>query len=240
MKLQQEAKTNSHRARSEATQTALMQAAEKLIAERGIENVSIRDIVGAAGQKNESALQYHFKNFSGLIEAIHNKRSAETQALRSQLLAGLLEETAEPTLRQLCELMVQPSYELARSKVDYRRYIRAFGDTLMLAESSALSIAARNGAGGSSGQQLTTLLRKALPHLDKAAYRRRMDGAVRLCSASMFHQARQKNAFRGDAAALFFHGLMDSLEGLLSAPESSQTKTIAKALAKAATKNTIS
>lgn len=46
-----------------------MRAAEKLIAVRGIENVSIRDIVSEAGQKNESALQYHFKSFTGLIAA---------------------------------------------------------------------------------------------------------------------------------------------------------------------------
>ena len=43
-----------------------MHAAEKLIGERGMANVSIRDIVSAAGQKNESALQYHFKNLNGL------------------------------------------------------------------------------------------------------------------------------------------------------------------------------
>ena len=66
-----------------------MRAAEKLIAERGIENVSIREIVNAAGQKNESALQYHFKNFTGLIKAIHTVRSNETQEKRQELLAEM-------------------------------------------------------------------------------------------------------------------------------------------------------
>ena len=41
-----------------------MRAAEKLIAQAGVENVSIRKIIAAAGQKNESALQYHFKNLT--------------------------------------------------------------------------------------------------------------------------------------------------------------------------------
>ena len=59
-----------------------MRAAEQLIAERGIENVSIRDIVSAANQKNESVLQYHFKNLTGLIEAIQLTRSAQTQEKR--------------------------------------------------------------------------------------------------------------------------------------------------------------
>ncbi len=232
MKLQQEAKTNSHRSRSEATQSALMQAAEKLIAERGIENVSIRDIVSTAGQKNESALQYHFKNFSGLIEAIQSKRSEETIQHREGLLAQLLKTTNKPSVRQLCELMVQPSYDLARSKVEYRRYIRAFGHELVLAESSALSVATQHGAGGTSGHQLSLLLKTALPHLDAKAYQRRMETAVRFCSASMYHQARQKNAFRGDQGELFFHNLMDSLVALLSAPESAKTKSLAKAIAR--------
>ncbi len=228
MKLQQEAKSNSHRARSEATQSALMQAAEKLIAENGIENVSIRDIVSAAGQKNESALQYHFRSFSGLIEAIHEKRSAETQALRAQLIESLLESTTKPKIRQLCELMVRPSFDLASTRVEYRRYIRAFGYELVLTEDSALTRVTHHGGGGASGHQLARLLKAALPQLDTKAYQRRMESAIRLCSASMYHQARQKSAFRGEQAELFFHSLIDALVGLLGAPESTQTKALAK------------
>ena len=62
--------TDSRQARSDATKNALMRAAEKLIAERGIGNVSISDIVAAAEQKNQSALQYHFSNLGGLIDAV--------------------------------------------------------------------------------------------------------------------------------------------------------------------------
>ena len=55
--------------RREATQTAIMRSVECLAAENGLENISIRDILARAGQKNESALQYHFKNLSGLLAA---------------------------------------------------------------------------------------------------------------------------------------------------------------------------
>jgi AcrR family transcriptional regulator len=220
----------SRHARSRATQDALMRAAEKLIAERGIENVSIRDIVAEAGQKNESALQYHFKTFTGLITAIHGQRSAEIQAMREELLKALLAQTRKPTLRELCILMVKPAFDLARSHVDFRRYIKAFGHELALTESSALSRAVSHGAGGPSGQQMAGLLKRALPHLDEDAYGRRMETAVRLCSASMVHQARQRNAFRGDQADLFFHSLIDALEGLLSAPVSNQTREAAAAI----------
>ena len=218
------------RARSQATKDALMRAAEKLIAELGMENVSIREIVNAAGQKNESALQYHFKNLTGLLEAIHAERSAQVQSRRADLLRELLEQTPAPDLRQLCMAMVQPAFELARSSVDFRRYVRAFGHQLALAETSALSQVTSHGGGGASGQQLTNLLKEALPQLDTETYVQRMEAAVRLCSSSMYHQARQKNAFRGAPAELFLHSLVDALTGLLSAPMSAEAKAIARSI----------
>ena len=222
---------DSRIARSQATRKALQHAAEKLIAERGLESVSIRDIVSNAGQKNESALQYHFKNLKGLISTIHVERSAETQSKRAEMLNTMLTDTGQPSLHQVCALMVQPPFDLARSSVGFRRYIKAFGHELALTETSALAKATRQGGGGSSGQHLAVLLRAALPHLDEDAYRRRMETAVRLSSASMFHQARQKNAFRGKQSDLFLHSLIDALAGLLSAPESGQTMAIARELA---------
>lgn len=225
-----EAKVDNRQARSEATRHSLMRAAEKLIAERGIENVTIRLILAEAEQKNTSALQYHFKNLRGLISAIHTERSAEIQETRSGLLRELLERTEEPTLRDLCEVMIRPPVKLAQSRVDYRRYIKAFGHQLALLETSALDHASRQGGGGSSGIQLRALLREKLEHLDDDAFRRRMETAVRLCATSIYHQARQTNAFRGDQSDLFLSSLIDALAGLLGAPESEETRVIAARL----------
>ena len=217
---------DNRRARSAATQQALMRAAEKLIAQNGIENVSIRDIVSAAGQKNESALQYHFNNLTGLITSLHREREREIQDRRNALIEQLLARTRKPALRQICELMVQPAFDLAKAKPDFRRYIKAFGHEMALTESSALAIA--NRMAGDSMQPLSMLLQAALPHLDKSAYQRRMEAAVRFCSASMYSQAKQKNAFKGRQAELFYNDLIDALEGLLSARESAQTKACAR------------
>jgi len=205
-----------------------MRAAEKLIAQRGMENVSIRDIVSAAGQKNESALQYHFNNFTGLLAAIRAQRSNETRVKRELLVEELMASTSVPTLREICTLMVQPAFELARVDADFRRYVKAFGHELVFTDTSPLSKATAHGGGGRSGHQVALLLTQALPHLDADAYRARMDAAVRLCSASMYHQARQKSAFRGDQAVLFLNNLIDALVGLLGAPVSSETKALAR------------
>ena len=66
-------------ARTVATRTRLMRAMERLCAQHGVENVTVRAVVEAAGQKNESALQYHFKNREGLIHAIHKSPFVQTQ-----------------------------------------------------------------------------------------------------------------------------------------------------------------
>ena len=203
-----------------------MRAAERLIASGGVENISIKRIVAAAGQKNESALQYHFNNLTGLLEAIHAERSEQVQSKRANRLAAVLEKSSEPSLRQLCSLMVDPTFQLARANVEFRRYVKAFGHELAVSDASPLKVVSTKGGGGESGQQIGILLRKALPHLEEEDYRRRMEAAIMLCSASMYHQARQKNAFRGHQADLFLHSLIDALVGLLSAPVSPDTQAL--------------
>ncbi len=226
------AKVDNRQARGEATRRSLMRAAEKLIAERGIENVTIRLILEEANQKNTSALQYHFKNLKGLLAAIHAERAKEIQEARAQLLAELLAKDEKPDLRSLCNLMIRPLAELARTRVDYRRYVKAFGHQLALEDASALEHAGRHGGGGSSGLQLRLLLQEELAHLDRDAFKRRMELAVRLCATSISHQARQPNAFRGEHSDLFISGLIDALAGLLGAPESEQTRALTKRLQK--------
>ena len=216
---------DSRRTRSEATKSALMRAAEKLIAERGMEHLSIREITSSAGQKNESALQYHFKNLTGLIDAILLERSQQTHEARAQMIETLLAISPKPSLREICMLMVAPTFDLACSNIDFCLYVRAFGHELVLTETSPLSELTIRG-GGESGIETGRMLRKVLPHLDTDTYQRRMEAAVRLCSASMYHQARQKSAFKGDQAKLFLHNLVDALVGLFSAPISPETMAL--------------
>lgn len=216
------------RERSQTTKNALMRAAEQLIAQQGIENVAIKDIVIHAKQRNESALQYHFNSINGLIAAIHQQRGQQIQERRAELLVHLLEETDTPDLASVCLLMIKPAFDLARANASFACYVQAFGHELALTDGSTLAHAREtHGAGGSSAQQLGELLVGNLPHLDNPALLRRMDAAVRLCAASMYHQSRHRNAFKGIQADLFLHNLKDALVGLFSAPESAQTKALA-------------
>lgn len=220
---------DGQKSRSLATQKALMDAAEKLVAKKGIKNVSIKEIVKLAGQKNESALQYHFKSLQGLINAIVDQRSLETQTLRAELLTELKASRKKITLRDVCSIMVMPPFLLGRRSPGYRRYILSFSQDLAL-RSNTLAFVNRHGAGGESGRETSELMHLHLSHLDEETFQERLQSAVRLVSISMGHHAREKGAFRSAAADWFINNLLDAMVGLLSAPISKETEKLAKVL----------
>ncbi|MEQ6900927.1 TetR family transcriptional regulator [Nocardioides sp. YIM 152588] len=106
--------------RTERTRAALIDRAERMIAERGT-GVSLREISAAAGQRNHSAAQYHFGSREGLIEAVVATRSAEIDRRRGALLAdldgavgaaGTVGATVGATVEELVAALVDPWVEL--------------------------------------------------------------------------------------------------------------------------------
>lgn len=79
-------------------------AAERLFAERGVENVSLREIGDRAGQRNNSAVQYHFGSLQGLIQALYDLRLVPLNHERHAMLA----DTPDPSLADLARIYVQP------------------------------------------------------------------------------------------------------------------------------------
>jgi len=90
------------------TRTKLILAAEKLFAARGIEAVSLREIAAAAGQGNNSATIYHFKNKFGVAKAIFTYRIQQMEETRLKLLAELEERNLLGDPRALLEVMCLP------------------------------------------------------------------------------------------------------------------------------------
>src|SRR5213593_2005157 len=67
---------------STPTRAKLIAAAEHLFARRGLD-VPIRDIHALAGQRNASALQYHFGDRNGLLVAILHKHALTDDEIES-------------------------------------------------------------------------------------------------------------------------------------------------------------
>lgn len=85
----------------------LVSAAEQLFAERGIDGVSLREITRTAGQKNATALQYHFGDRDGILRAIVAKHDPEIEERRHALLDEI-EAHEQRTLSELSAAYVRP------------------------------------------------------------------------------------------------------------------------------------
>ena len=100
------------------TRLQLIEVAERLFAERGIDAVPISELLQAAGQRNKNAVQYHFGDREGLILAIAEHRSAALNRRRAELLAGV-GGRAEGDVRALCAALVLPLAELLEDEQNH-------------------------------------------------------------------------------------------------------------------------
>ena len=101
----------------------LLITAERLFAEDGLEAVSTRQIAREAGQKNHSALQYHFGDKAGLLSAILDYRLKPINKLRSERLDKLVARIRPPTLAELVGVFVDPMCEQLRRPVSETAYL---------------------------------------------------------------------------------------------------------------------
>jgi AcrR family transcriptional regulator len=91
--------------RADTTREAILTAAERLFAERGIAAVSHRQIVVAARQGNNAAVAYHFGTKADVARAIEDKHQDHIEALRAHMIAGI---GPSPELRDWVACLVQP------------------------------------------------------------------------------------------------------------------------------------
>jgi AcrR family transcriptional regulator len=95
------------------TERRLLLAAESLFAERGIDAVSLRAIMAAAGA-NVASVHYHFGSKDALVRALIKERGGQVSARRNELLDDL-ERSDELNVQMLAEAFVQPVLEMVNS-----------------------------------------------------------------------------------------------------------------------------
>jgi AcrR family transcriptional regulator len=86
----------------------LMRQAERLFGTHGVEAVTLRDIVRAAGHRNESAVQYHFGSKSKLVDAVVAERLKHIEARRIAMLKAIEADGATRDTRRLMAAFVEP------------------------------------------------------------------------------------------------------------------------------------
>ena len=102
----------------QSTRDKLLDAATRLMAERGIYGVSLAEIVREAGQRNASAVHYHFGSRDEVLRAILDRHVPVIRARRLELLADA------DDLRSLAEAVVRPVTEFAQRGWRERAYLQ--------------------------------------------------------------------------------------------------------------------
>ncbi len=105
----------------ETTRDKLRDAAMRLYSERGVFQVSLAEIVRAAGQRNASAIHYHFGSRDQILVEILRPYARVVRERRLELLSAV--ET-DDGVRPIVEAMVRPITELARLGWRERAYLR--------------------------------------------------------------------------------------------------------------------
>ncbi|HVM67499.1 MAG TPA: TetR family transcriptional regulator, partial [Acidimicrobiales bacterium] len=87
------------------TRQRLIEAAEDLFASRGLHQATTREILAAAGQRNASALTYHFGTREQLLWAILERHNDPLEAGRAARLSSPVQAMAT---RDLVAALVVP------------------------------------------------------------------------------------------------------------------------------------
>ncbi len=108
-----------------ATRDDLVRAAERLFADHGVFEATVRDITKLAGQRNASVIHYHFGSVGGLRLYILDKHGTPMDAARGRRLAQCGDS---PTTRQLVDCLVGPYGDalLTEPGRDYVRIVAQF------------------------------------------------------------------------------------------------------------------
>ena len=159
---------------------AMIEAGERIAAERGIGAMSLREVQAAAGQRNKSAAQYHFGSREGLIEAIVATRMGPINQERRRRLRQLDDAGREPTRRQLMEVLVEPLAEATlRPTSCWARFL------LQGVADPAITAIVRRTFEGRVYREVRQRLIDRMDHVPAVLAERRVDHAIGLAVVSL-------------------------------------------------------
>src|SRR5829696_1349054 len=104
--------TSKRKRAAEATRARIIEAAEHLFAEHGLDGVSVRTIATAA-HVDVALIAYHFSSKVGLFRAVFHRRADPLNAMRLQALgAALPRSRGRPDLERVLYALAAPNIYL--------------------------------------------------------------------------------------------------------------------------------
>lgn len=212
--------SSKHETRSAKTRESFIQAAQELYALRSIDAVSLNEITTAAGQKNRNALQYHFGNKDGLLQAIIDTHAGPVQALRRRYIEQAKKCDWSAT-EASARVLVMPLADYIQSNPNGIHYVK------ILSQLAAINSAIINPGNPSKISfvdvpQLNALFTEAVSHLPTMEARRRLFFVVSFTFhsiADIFRAAQTgtEDSIFHDREAMF-EQVVSVIEALISAP----------------------
>jgi AcrR family transcriptional regulator len=199
------------------TRERLLATAQDLFAREGIYQVPLKRIVERAGQRNASALHYHFGGRDGLLHAIIVRHDDRIQAERHEQMACIEAEGRSADLRSLVDALVEPfSHQLATR--DGREYLQIVSQLSMLFDFWDVDLP----TGPTETQRMFRSMDACLQNLPPALRHERITTLLGLVTESLAMRARLLDGPESLPPALdhdaFVANLVDMAVGALSAP----------------------
>jgi len=194
-----------------ATREALLREAERLFARHGLHQIQSRQILTAAGQRNASAITYHFGSREGLLDEILQRYGDPTDVDR-----GVFLERVGPdgSTRDLVAALVVP-YAAHLATSEGRDYLR------IVSQLSAQFSSWRQAPTG-TGEQLVEILSilESRPDLPPPLQRERVVELIMLMTVAASERARilERKPVPEIDHSTFAANLTDVLVGVLEAP----------------------
>jgi AcrR family transcriptional regulator len=190
-------------------QGRLILTAERLIAERGVD-VPLREIAAEAGQRNNSAVHYHFGSRDALIEAVIENRQAALEAARLALLADHEASGRADDVSILLEILIGPMLRIPYEQ-DATHYAR-FLEQVRNHPSVKRPLLDRQH--WPAANVIITRLDRALHDIPQSVRRRRLHAMATVMFALLADEERAGRVEDGAAIT----EIIDMLAGMLTAP----------------------
>jgi AcrR family transcriptional regulator len=203
-------------ARAEGTRGALLCAAERLIAERGVEAVTHRQIVDAAGQGNNAAVAYHFGTKKDLVLAIEASHVGHIEELRITRVAATGDSTE---LRDWVGCLVQPLTDHLASLTGPTWYARFAAQ--VMTDPTYRRVVTKSALESESLRRVIDRIGRGIPELPKHV---RAERNIMMRTMLMYTCAEIERGFAEGSTAPRSdwsganQGLVDAIAGLWQAP----------------------
>jgi len=115
-------------ARGDQTRNHLLDVAEQLFGERGVNGVSLREIRIASGARNTAAIQFHFGDRDGLIRGLVGRHMPRLAELQQELYDAMVATGRDDDSRSLVEVLVRPSADYLERGPSERAWVKVIAD----------------------------------------------------------------------------------------------------------------